>query len=98
MNQSLENLRYLSRSNPLEHQITFDEAQNREIGYQTAIPRDTVHEQMNSLEFKAMEGALFEAANMASGQIRSEKDGDSGGSRCCRQSNSQDVGTSDVST
>ncbi len=73
MNRSLDELRYLSRSTPLEHKLTFNELQNRPPGFQTAIPQDTTAEQMGSLQFKAMEGALFEAANMASNQVRSER-------------------------
>ena len=73
MNRSLEELRYLNQSTPLEHKLTFNELQNRAPGFQTAIPRDTTLEAMNSLQFKSMEGAMFEAANMASGQIRAEQ-------------------------
>jgi len=57
----------------LEHKLTFNELQARPVGFQTAIPIDTTLEKMNSLEFKSMEGAMFEAANMASGQIRAQK-------------------------
>ena len=73
MNTSLDQLRYLNRSEPLEHKLTFNELQSRPIGFQTAIPVDSTLEKMNSLGFKAMEGAMFEAANMASGQIRAQK-------------------------
>ena len=73
MNTTLDNLRYQNRSAPLEHKITFNELQSRPVGFQTAIPIDTTLEKMNSLEFKSMEGAIFEAASMASGQIRAEK-------------------------
>ena len=73
MNTALDQLRYLNKSEPLEHKLTFNELQNRPIGFQTAIPVDSTLEKMNSLQFKSMEGAMFEAASMASGQIRSEK-------------------------
>ena len=73
MNTTLENLRYQNRSAPLEHKITFNELQSRPVGFQTAIPIDTTLEKMNSLEFKSMEGAMFEAANSASAQIRAQK-------------------------
>ena len=73
MNTSLDQLRYLNKSEPLEHKLTFNELQARPVGFQTAIPVDSTLEKMNSLGFKAMEGAMFEAANMASSQIRSEK-------------------------
>ena len=73
MNTSLDQLRYLNKSEPLEHKLTFNELQARPVGFQTAIPVDSTLEKMNSLGFKSMEGAMFEAANMASGQIRAEK-------------------------
>ena len=73
MNTSLDRLRYIHKSDPLEHKLTFNELQARPVGFQTAIPMDTTLEKMNSLEFKSMEGAMFEAANMASGRIRAEK-------------------------
>ena len=73
MNRSLDDLRYLNRSAPLEHKLTFNELQARPTGFQTSIPVDTTLEQMNSLAFKSMEGAMFESASMASGQIRAEK-------------------------
>ena len=73
MNRMLDNLRYQNRSTPLEHKLTFNELQARPVGFQTAIPVDTTLEQMNSLAFKSMEGAMFESANMASSQIRAEK-------------------------
>ena len=73
MNNALDRLQYLSRAAPLEKQLTFMELQNRPLGFQSAIPRNPIGEAMNSLEFKSMEGAMFEAANMASSQIRSQK-------------------------
>ena len=73
MNRSLDDLRYLNRSAPLEHKLTFNELQARPTGFQTSIPVNTTLEQMNSLAFKSMEGAMFESANMASSQIRAQK-------------------------
>ena len=76
MNTSLDQLRYLNKSEPLEHKLTFNELQARPVGFQTAIPVDSTLEKMNSLGFKAMEGAMFEAANMASGSNKvGEADG-----------------------
>ncbi len=73
MNRRLEELWYLNKSDPREHKITFNELQYRPVGIQTAIPRDTTLEQINNLDFKSMEGAMFEAASMASARIRAEK-------------------------
>ena len=70
MNTSLDQSRYLNKSEPLEHKLTFIELQARPVGFQTANPVDSTLEKKNSLGFKAMEGAMFEAASMASGQIR----------------------------
>ena len=73
MNTALEKVRYLSQSAPLEKQITFNELQNMPLGFQTAMPRDPIHEQMNSMEFKSMEGAMYEGAAYASKMLRSEQ-------------------------
>ena len=73
MNTALEKLRYLSQSGPLEKQITFNELQNMPLGFQTAMPRDPIHEQMNSMEFKNMEGMMYEAAANSTKQIRQEE-------------------------
>ena len=48
MHTSLDDLRYLNKSAPLEHKLTFNELQARPTGFQTAIPVDTTLEQMNS--------------------------------------------------
>ena len=72
-NRALDNLRYRSKSAPLEHQLTFNELQNVPLGFKTAMPREPVAEQMSSLEFKNMEGMMFEQAQQASKAIRSEK-------------------------
>ena len=71
-NVAPEKLRYLSQSIPLEKPITFDDLQNRPTGFQTAIPRDPIAEQMNSMEFKNMEGMMYEAAAASSKQLRQE--------------------------
>ena len=60
MNIALGRLQYLSQAAPLEKQLSFNELQNRPLGFQTAIPRDPIGESMNSLEFKSMEGAMYE--------------------------------------
>ena len=73
MNRAVDKLRYLSQSTPLEKQITFNDLQNRPTGFQTAIPRDPVAVQMDSLEFKNMEGMMYEAAASSSKQIRQEE-------------------------
>ena len=65
MNATLDNLRYLNKSEPLQHELTFNELQARPTGFQTAIPVDTTLEQMNSLAFKSLEGALFESVKRA---------------------------------
>ena len=66
MNVAMDRLKYQSQAVPLEKQLTFDELQNRPLGFQSAIPRDPIGEAMNSLEFKSMEGAMFENAAYAS--------------------------------
>ena len=66
MNVAIDRLMYQSRAAPLEKQLTFDELQNRPLGFQSAIPRDPIGEAMNSLEFKSMEGAMYEGAAYAS--------------------------------
>ena len=66
MNVAIDRLMYQSRAAPLEKQLTFDELQNRPLGFQSAIPRDPTGEAMNSLEFKNAEGQMFEAAAYAS--------------------------------
>ena len=66
LNRALENLRYQNRSAPLEHRVTFDELQNAPLGFKTAIPRAPLGEAVGSLPFKAMDGAMFEAANLSS--------------------------------
>ena len=71
-NISQDNLRYLSQSAPLEKQITFNDLQNRQTGFQTAIPRNPIAEQMGSMEFKNMEGMMYEAAASSSKQVRQE--------------------------
>ena len=68
----MDKLRYLSQSAPLEKQITFNDLQNRPTGFQTAIPRDPVAAQMDSMEFKNMEGMMYEAAASSSKQLREE--------------------------
>ena len=73
MNQALNKLRYQSQSSPLEHRVTFDELQNAPLGFKTAIPRDPIGEQTASLEFKSMEGAMFENAAYATKMLRAEK-------------------------
>ena len=73
MNRALDEIQYRSRSAPLEKRLTFNDLQARNVGFQSPIPVDPTLEQMNSLAFKSMEGAMFESANMASGQIRAEK-------------------------
>ena len=73
MNQSLDRLQYLSRAAPLEKQLSFMEVQQRPLGFQTAIPRDPIGEAMNSLEFKSMEGAMYESAAYAGQQMRQEQ-------------------------
>ena len=73
MNRSLDDLRYLNKSAPLEHKLTFNELQARPTGFQTSIPVDTTLEQMNSLAFKSMEGAMYENAAYAGQQMRSEQ-------------------------
>ena len=73
MNRHLDELRYQSRSTPLEKRLTFNDLQARNVGFQSPIPVDPILEQMNSLAFKATEGAMFEAANHAAGAIRNEK-------------------------
>ena len=72
-NVSQDNLRYLSQSAPLEKQITFNDLQNRPTGFQTAIPRNPIAEQMGSMEFKNMEGMMYEAAASSSKQVRQEQ-------------------------
>ena len=72
-NNSLSKLRYLSQSAPLEKQITFNDLQNMPLGFATAIPRDPIHEQMNSMEFKNMEGLMYEGAASSSKQVRQEE-------------------------
>ena len=72
-NAALSKLRYLSQSAPLEKQITFNELQNMPLGFQTAMPRDPIHEQMNSMEFKNMEGLMYEGAANSTKQIRQEE-------------------------
>ena len=73
MNVAINRLMYQSRAAPLEKQLTFDELQNRPLGFQSAIPRDPIGEAMNSLEFKSMEGAMYEGAAYASKMLRSEQ-------------------------
>ena len=73
MNIALDRLQYLSQAAPLEKQLTFHELQNRPLGFQTAIPRDPIGEAMNSLEFKSMEGAMYENAAYAGQMMRSEQ-------------------------
>ena len=53
----LDALRYQSRADPLERQVTFDDLQARPLGFQTAMPRDPIAAQVDSLEFKSREGA-----------------------------------------
>ena len=65
-NNSLERLRYLSSSAPLEKQITFNDLQHMPLGFQTAMPRDPLAEQMHSLEFKNNEALMYESAASAS--------------------------------
>ena len=72
MNTAVDKLRYLSQSAPLEKQITFNDLQNRPTGFQTAMPRDPVAAQMDSMEFKNMEGMMYEAAASSSKQLREE--------------------------
>ena len=72
-NVSLDQLRYLSQGAPLEKSITFNDLQNRPTGFQTAIPRDPVAAQMDSLELKNMEGMMYEAAASNSKQLRQEE-------------------------
>ena len=64
MNIALDRLKYQSRAEPLEKQLTFDDLQNRPLGFQSAIPRNPIGEAMNSLEFKSMEGACMRAQHM----------------------------------
>ena len=73
MNVAMDRLKYQSQAAPLEKQLTFDELQNRPLGFQSAIPRDPIGEAMNSLEFKSMEGAMYEGAAAASKMLRSEQ-------------------------
>ena len=73
MKTAVDKLRYLSQSAPLEKQITFNDLQNRPTGFQTAIPRDPVAVQMGSMEFKSMEGMMYEAAASSSKQIRQDQ-------------------------
>ena len=73
MNIALDRLRYQSKADPLEKQLTFAELQNRPLGFQSAIPRNPIGEAMNSLEFKSMEGAMYEGAAYASKMLRSEQ-------------------------
>ena len=73
MNTALERLKYLSQSGPLEKQITFNELQNMPLWFQTAMPRDPIHEQMNSMQFKNREGMMYEAAANSTKQIRQEE-------------------------
>ena len=73
MNIALDRLQYLSQAAPLEKQLSFNELQNRPLGFQTAIPREPIGEAMNSLEFKSMEGAMYESAAYAGQMMRSEQ-------------------------
>ena len=73
MNRALDEIQYRSRSAPLEKRLTFNDLQARNVGFQTPIPVDTTLEKMASLEFKNMEGQMFEAASFASGAIRNQK-------------------------
>ena len=73
MNIALDRMRYQSQAAPLEKQLTFDALQNRQLGFQSAIPRNPVGEAMNSMEFKSMEGAMYEGAAYASKMMRSEQ-------------------------
>ena len=73
MNVSLDRLQYLSQAAPLEKQLSFMELQQRPLGFQSAIPRNPIGESMNSLEFKSMEGAMYENAAYAGQMMRSEQ-------------------------
>ena len=73
MNTAIDRLRYQNQAAPLEKQLSFDELQNRPLGFQSAIPRNPIGEAMNSLEFKSMEGAMYEGAAYASKMLRSEQ-------------------------
>ena len=73
MNIALDRLQYLSQAAPLEKQLTCRELQNRPLGFQTAMPREPIGEAMNSLEFKSMEGAMYENAAYAGQMMRSEQ-------------------------
>ena len=73
MNIALDRLQYLSNAAPLEKQLTFRELQDRPLGFQTAMPRDPIGEAMNRLEFKSMEGAMYESAAYAGQQMRQEQ-------------------------
>ena len=73
MNIAMDRLQYLSQAAPLEKQLTFRELQNRPLGFQTAMPREPIGEAMNSLEFKSMEGAMYESAAYAGQMMRSEQ-------------------------
>ena len=69
----MDTLRYQSRADPLERRVTFDDLQTRPLGFQTSMPRDPVAEKINSLEFKSMEGQMFENAKAAAQTVNLEK-------------------------
>ena len=69
----MDTLRYLSKADPLERRVTFDDLQARPLSWQSAMPRDPVAEQVNSLQFKSMEGQMFENAKAAAQTVNLEK-------------------------
>ena len=69
----IDALRYQSRADPLERQVTFDDLQARPLGFQTSMPRDPVAAQVDSLEFKYHEGELFKNAKAAAQAVHAEQ-------------------------
>ena len=73
MRSSLDTLRYQSTADPLEPHVSFDQLQSRPTGFQTSMERSPMDEQMNSLQFRDMEGRMFDQARGASQQILQEQ-------------------------
>ena len=69
----MDSLRYLSKADPLERRVTFDDLQTRPLSWQSAMPRDPVAEQVNSLAFRSMEGQMYENAKAAAQAVNVEK-------------------------
>ena len=69
----LDALRYISKADPLERRVTFDDLQTRPLGFQSAMPRDPIASMTNSFEFKVREGEMFEANKAAVSTMTAEK-------------------------